>query len=240
MSGAVLRDACAAGDLFNMERIIGGAQDFSLMRSPIYTGVQSDGWVRRKALLDVINDRDKYGLGAIHICVKNNQAEALRLLMRIPGIDINLPGMGDYSATVLACTGDHVECLEILLAAGADANQVDAFGWTLLHHCASELSYKSLETLLLRKEVHVDMENSKGYTPCHMVCIKNNAIMIRALVGAGADPMRTSQHTLETCYDIVADEAARAAIASGLELNQDRLRVLAVEEEEKQMLVRSR
>ena len=61
MSGSVLRDACSKGDLWNIERILGGAQDFSLMRSPIYTGVQSEGWVRRKAVYDIINSRDNLG-----------------------------------------------------------------------------------------------------------------------------------------------------------------------------------
>ncbi len=75
MSGAVLRAACAAGDMFNVDRILVGASDFSKMRSPIYTGVQSDGWVQRKALLDIIDDRDAYGFGSIHVCVKNDRPE---------------------------------------------------------------------------------------------------------------------------------------------------------------------
>jgi len=240
MSGAVLRDACKQGDLFNLDRIIDGAQDFSRMRSPIYTGVQSDGWVRRKALLDVINDRDKYGFGSIHVCVKNDQPKALLRLMKIPGIDINLPGMGGYSAAVLACTEDASACLEILLGKGADPNQLDAFGWTLLHHCASEESLKCMQLLLLHRDVHVDMENSKGYTPCQMACIKNHAVMIESLVSAGADPQKKNKLTFETCYDIVADESARGAIASGLLRNQDRLQALAVEDEERQMLQRSK
>ena len=59
MSGSALRSAIESGFVWDVNRILEGAQDVSLMRSPIGTGVQSDGWVRRKSPYDIISDKDQ-------------------------------------------------------------------------------------------------------------------------------------------------------------------------------------
>ena len=240
MSGSVLRDACAKGDMFNMDRILMGAQDFSLMRSPIYMGVQSDGWVRRKAISDIMNDRDKLGQGAIHICIKNNQIEALKKILAVPGLDLNLPGMGNYSPAVLACSKNSGVSLDLLLQNGVDPNQADDAEWTLLHHCTAELADNALEALLQRREVVIDTFNDNGYTPLMMACIKDEPKMIERLIQAGADANIRHELTQESSYDMLNSVDARNAIITGLVKNQERLAVLEKEAEEKAILERGR
>lgn len=144
--------------------------------------------------------------------------------------------MGDYSAAVLACTYDRAGCLELLLDAGADPNQIDAFGWTLAHHCASESSANALKVLLKLRSVIVDKENKEGYTPCMIACLKSNASLITALVEAGANPAKKHKRTKESSYDLVSTSEARTAIADGIMLNEKRLKSLAEEEEERRRI----
>jgi ankyrin repeat protein len=237
MSGAVLRDACKIGDLFNIDRILAGSLNFSLMRSPIFTGVQS---VKRKSTQEIMNDRDQYGQGALHICIKELQVEALKRLLVVPGLDLNAGGMGNYSPAVLACTKNSGVCLALLLEHGVDPNQVDDTQWTLLHHCCAVDGDRALDTLLKRRDVLVDQTNDGGYTPLMMACVKNSCEMIERLVGAGADPLRKHFRTQESSYDMVVSAEARNAIISGLSRNQARLAELAVLEEERLILERSR
>jgi ankyrin repeat protein len=236
MSGAVLRDACKLGDIFNINRILDGSQNFSLMRSPIFTGVQN---VKRKSIQEIMNDRDQYGQGALHICIKELQVEALKRLLEVPGLDLNLGGMGNYSPAVLACTKNSGVCLELLLEHGVDPNQIDDTQWSLLHHCTAGNCDRALDTLLKRRDVLVDQTNDGGYTPLMMACVKNSSGMIERLVGAGADPLRKHAQTLENSYDMVVSAEARSAITSGLLQNQARLAELAVLEEERLRLERS-
>jgi len=240
MSGSVLRDACLKGDLFNIDRILVGASDFRLMRSPIYKGVQSEGWVQRKAVYDIINDRDHLGQSALHICIKYSQPAALKKIMHVEGVDINLPGMGNYSPAVLAATNDEEICLQYLLDANIDINQVDDNGWTLLHHATAQVADKSIKILLNRRDLNVNAINNDGYTPLMIACIKNCAPMIEKLVGAGADIKLKHNKTYENSEIMACSIKARKAIENGLLLNEKRLKQLDIEEEERQMLLRAK
>ncbi len=148
--------------------------------------------------------------------------------------------MGNYSPAVLACTKNRGICLAILLEHGVDPNQIDDTQWSLLHHCTAELADRALDTLLQRRDLLVDQTNDGGYTPLMMACVKNSSEMIERLVGAGADPLRKHAQTQENSYDMVVSAGARSAIASGLLRNQARLAELAVLEEERLLLERSR
>ena len=152
MSGSALRTACLNGSVFDTERILSGAQDISLMRSPIGTGVQSDGWVRRKSVQAIIADKDRLGNAALHICVMNSRSECMRMLLAIPGTDANIAGLGGYSPAVMACDRNEAECLHILLEAGVDVNQQDCAGWTLLHHAAVGRCQEAMVVLLEREQ----------------------------------------------------------------------------------------
>ena len=161
-------------------------------------------------------------------------------MIAVPGVDKDLPGMGDYSPAVLAATKNEYTCLQHLVDAGIDVNQSDDTGWTLLHHTTAQDATEALHVLLRRRELLVDCLNSEGHTPLMLACIKNSPSMIEALVGAGADFLRRHKKTKQSCMDMCATELARLAVEAGGIINSKRVEVLEQEEEEKRMLERAK
>ena len=155
------------------------------MRSPIGTGVQSDGWVRRKSAQTIIADPDHLGNTSLHVCVMNSRPDSMRLLLAVPDTDPNIGGLGGYSPAAMACDRNEDECLRILLEAGIDVNQQDSAGWTLLHHAAVGRCQEAMAVLLEREKpgtkdpIVVDLENDSGQSPLMLACIKNDVVTIR-------------------------------------------------------------
>lgn len=230
MSGSALRTACSQGLIWDMERILTGAQDVSLMRSPIGSGVQSDGWVRRKSVQTIIADRDDLGNTALHICVMSSRPECLSILLTMPDTDANIAGLGGYSPAAMACDRNEAECLRILLEAGVDVNQQDCAEWTLLHHAAVGRCQDAMAVLLEREQpgtenpIVVDLVNDTGHSPLMLACMKNDSTTIRRLILAGADPGKVHLGTETTAMGMCASNEARSACEEALVARQDVLK----------------
>ena len=239
MSGSALRSACVNDFLHDVDRILEGAQDISLMRSPIGTGVQSDGWVRRKSVQNIIADKDHLGNAAVHICVNYRRPECLAKILEIDNVDPNLHGQGGYSPAVMACHNDEGACLRLLLEAGVDVNQRDDIGWTLLHHAAANRSQRALSVLLERETpgakfpIVVDTINEAGHTPLMLACINDDEIAIKNLVLSGADPSRLHTDSSTAALSMCASTQAREACLAALEVRKEILVTRAAEEEER-------
>lgn len=239
MSGSALRSALASGFVWDVNRILEGAQDISLMRSPIGTGVQSDGWVRRKSAQHIISDTDHLGNAALHICIINNRIECLEILLNIEGTDPNLSGQGGYSPAVMACDKNEHECLRLLLDKGIDVNQQDDVGWTLLHHAAAARSLDAIAVLLEREQpgvavpIVVDLANYNGHSPLMLACINNDVRVIEKFVLAGADPHRIHLDTDTSALEMCAYAEARRACVEAVEGRKAVLEQRAKDEEER-------
>ena len=216
MSGSALRSAIASGFIWDVNRILEGASDVSLMRSPIGTGVQSGSWVRRKSPQHIISDRDHLGNTSLHISISHSRPECLEILLSVEGTDPNLPGPGGYSPAVMACGKNEDKCLRMLLEMGVDVNQQDDVGWTLLHHAAAAKALGVITVLLEREypeetttPIIVDLPNYNGHSPCMLACINNDVEVIEKLVLAGADPFRKHVDSDTSALEMCASEAAR-------------------------------
>ena len=240
MSGSALRSAIESGFVWDVNRILEGAHDVSLMRSPIGTGVQSDGWVRRKSSQDIISDKDHLGNAALHICAINGRVECLEILLNVEGTDANLPGQGGYSPAVMACDKNESQCLRLLLEkGGVDVNQQDDVGWTLLHHAAAAKSLDAISVLLEREQpgvenpVVVDLANHNGHSPLMLACINNDVQVIEKFILAGANPHHIHTLTSTSALDMCAFAAARETCVLAMEGREAVLEQRAKDEEER-------
>lgn len=81
------------------------------------------------------------------------------------------------------------QALELLLAHGADPNEVDPRnGFTVLHRAAAD-GYLGVMKLLLKHGAKVDVRsNSTGVTPLHLAVQSGRQEVVALLLDAGADP----------------------------------------------------
>jgi ankyrin repeat protein len=117
------------------------------------------------------------------------QVEVIRYLMD-EGAQVNLRDPEGASALDVACCCGHLVAASLLLAHGADAAAADydGIGWTPLMH-ASAFGHTDVVALLLAHGCgDIDRRSSNGRTALHRACGRGNVRVVRALLGAGADP----------------------------------------------------
>ena len=183
MSGATLRKACLEGLIFQVERIIAGALDISGMRSPIYTGMQTSDWVTRKALVDIIKDRDAVGNAAIHICCMHNRIDCLEAIIKTGLCDVSLKGQNGFSAAAYCANMGFDKCLALLIGAGFDVTQEPA----LVLDAALQGHAAVVDLLLLHGAAVNPNPNQPLQTPLHLAVLNSNVDAARALINGGAD-----------------------------------------------------
>lgn len=78
----------------------------------------------------VINELDDEGLGLIHWAADRGNLEILRLILRVPMVNIDLKDSGGQTALHYASSCGHRDCAKLLLNSGADRTIVDEEGET--------------------------------------------------------------------------------------------------------------
>jgi len=73
-----------------------------------------------------------------------------------------------------------------LLAAGADVNAQDIFGYTPLH-LASRNGALSIVKVLLQNNAHINAASERGDTPLHWAIFFEHTAIVEILIKAGAD-----------------------------------------------------
>lgn len=79
-----------------------------------------------------VNELDESGLGLIHWAADRNQLDILRALIGLPTLDINLQDSDGQTALHYAASCGHKDCLELLVAKGADRGIISTDGETAL------------------------------------------------------------------------------------------------------------
>jgi len=85
-----------------------------------------------------------------------------------------------------AAQGDHVRCLELLYAAGADPNQTQDITNVSAIYVASSLNKVGSVRSLVGKGANVNLEDSSGCTPLHAACKKGWVEVTGFLIASGA------------------------------------------------------
>jgi ankyrin repeat protein len=110
------------------------------------------------------------------------RVEVIRYLLD-EGAQVNLGNWYDPSAHESACRSGHLEAVSLLLARGADAA---IEGWSPLAR-ASANGHTDIVALLLAHGSG-DIARSSFVTALQLACYRGAAGVVRALLGAGADP----------------------------------------------------
>jgi len=80
---------------------------------------------------------------------------------------------GGLTAMVLAARQDCLECVKVLIDAGADVNQVSHYGWTPLLTATQNRHYK-LAAYLLEKGANTNILNNGGWSPLYIATDNRN------------------------------------------------------------------
>jgi ankyrin repeat protein len=151
-------------------------------------------------------------------------------------------GGGGLTALVFAAREGDLESTKLLIAAGADVNQVTEYGWTPLLTATNNRHYQ-LGTYLVEHGANVNLANKGGWTPLYLATDNrnieggdypvpkpdmDNLEYIELLLGHGADPngrvkdntLTRTIFTMQWFYEDGCTPFVRAAQSSDTELMQ--------------------
>ena len=114
--------------------------------------------------------------------VKRNDAKNLKLLLQV-GADVN--GSQGTKALIIAARLELVDCVNILLDAGAYVN--DIYMSTTAFHAAAIRDSPEAINLMLKAGAHVNIRDSKGRTPLLNAVHNISVSSVDVLLKAGAD-----------------------------------------------------
>ena len=115
-------------------------------------------------------------------CQKGH-AEAVKLLLAHPGIDINIASSKGTTPLVMACQKGHVEAVKLLLAhPGIDINKAKTNGEAPLFMACFYGHAEAVKLLLAQDGIEINKEKPNGVTPLLMACYKGHAEAVKLLL----------------------------------------------------------
>jgi len=164
-----------------------------------------------------LNCQDQAGRSAIHIA-----AQAQTSLTKLLLDHQVLTELKDHSGhtPLLSAALSAEKCgpmIEILLAAGADVNAADRFGWTVLHRAASRRDM-SLTKVLISYGADINAVTDLGHTVLHTVMGTGDEGFPQLYLQCGVDPNtrnRRSETALHQAVYFFDTVIARQLIAGG-------------------------
>ena len=121
-------------------------------------------------------------------CAGNDQHRVAAMIAA--GYDVNARNATGGTPLLTAAHHCYVECVQLLVDAGADPLVVAANGTHALLNAAASANPRNVEMceLLLRLGAEVNREDHKGITPLLAACVNQRHGVIKLLMQKGADP----------------------------------------------------
>uniref|UniRef100_A0A0X3PA82 Transient receptor potential cation channel subfamily A member 1 n=2 Tax=Schistocephalus solidus TaxID=70667 RepID=A0A0X3PA82_SCHSO len=152
---------------------------------------------------------DEKGVQPMHLACELNDTESLKKLLTSSAIDINAPG--EFGSTVVhcCCRKNSVECLDIVLQAGADIYRADAVGYYAIHVAVFAGSSQCFQRLFHHESANgptygevnlIYLTDSEGETPLHSAVNCGNLEMIDFCLKMGASLEATQTENLNAIH----------------------------------------
>ncbi|XP_041358916.1 SMC5-SMC6 complex localization factor protein 1-like [Gigantopelta aegis] len=81
----------------------------------VFTASSKQSKTTMKKLVNKVNKRNSKGESLFHLACIRNDTHALRQLLQIPGVDVNVQDYAGWTPLHEACNHGHLECVEMLL-----------------------------------------------------------------------------------------------------------------------------
>ncbi|RSL60626.1 hypothetical protein CEP54_006655 [Fusarium duplospermum] len=126
------------------------------------------------------------------LAVAFGHEEATQILLENDQCRHHIGIQDDTGRTALHCAVEEVslECVHMLLEAGASVEKRDFLGWTPLHYLARSQADQQTAHRIIRlfqgQHARLDAQDNTGVTPTLRAVINNNVPVLRTLVDAGA------------------------------------------------------
>ncbi|MBO5683700.1 MAG: ankyrin repeat domain-containing protein, partial [Akkermansia sp.] len=106
--------------------------------TPLLLEAARNGDVERLRLLvdakAFVNSVDNEGRTVIYSAAREGHAECVKVLLSVPGVDVNKANQNGWTPLNVAANEGHAECVKLLLSApGVDVNMTTKDGWTPLN-----------------------------------------------------------------------------------------------------------
>ncbi|KAJ5370375.1 uncharacterized protein N7496_006467 [Penicillium cataractarum] len=142
---------------------------------------------------------EENGSSLVHLGV-NSSPEILRILLEYTkDLDLNRKNNLGRSPLLAAGSKTNIECLKLLVNAGADINQVDERGETALHNSIHWDLPDFRDLLLAQRDVEVNISSPYTGSPLHLACRKGQLESVTALLNLGADIYQMNSTTMYCC-----------------------------------------
>ena len=122
----------------------------------------------------------------LHRAVLSDDLLAVRSLVAA-GADVRVKHNGCTPLHYAAHSNSGSSIVDELVAAGADVNARDEYGWTPLHDAAHNGNGLPIIEALLAAGADVNAKTKVGFTPLHQAAGHNVSSVVEALLAAGAD-----------------------------------------------------
>ncbi len=129
------------------------------------------------------------GWTPLHWAARHGHMACVQYLLSLPRVTV-VPGVMshvDVTAVALAAREGHVNVVKVLVEAGGDAAQADAYGWTPLHRAAFCGRLACVQYLLSLPGVELGALTHEGATAVALAAREGLVDVVRALVEAGSD-----------------------------------------------------
>jgi ankyrin repeat protein len=123
----------------------------------------------------------------LHDAAANGHSDIVAALLPVSGIEINVLSANGYTPLMLAALKDRVECVRVLVAAGAKTEiECLSDGMTAMHLAASAGHPEIIAALAVAPGINIDSVDNKGQTSLMIAAINGEDESAKALLAAGA------------------------------------------------------
>ncbi|XP_077096308.1 ankyrin repeat and SOCS box protein 2b [Siphateles boraxobius] len=122
---------------------------------------------------------------ALHEAAHCGQTLCVRVLLKARGVCVDKRTLQEQTALMIAVHGRHLDCVRILLEAGADPDISNKNKETPLYK-ACEQECVGMVELLLSRGASVNQRCRRGWTALHEAARRNNTALCQTLLQAGA------------------------------------------------------